>query len=167
MMTMISNTCLLLSFQEVLSNLPLKTAAPESLNRNLHGDRHARIISVIHVVTISVVVDVDVVVQIPVWSPIFRPWIENRYPVSVVVKARSAARENQLQSSQPEIMTASEINSEAIVGYSIAVIASALAPIAVLGLPRSRTVLREISSHLFAMLRVAVIRADGALKRTA
>lgn len=82
---------------------------------------------------------VDVVGFIPVIRPICRPGIEHRNPIAVVLEARIPVVDHKRESVDSKRVSASEVDAIAGGGDTVGVIAAALSPTAVVGLPVSRS----------------------------
>jgi hypothetical protein len=63
----------------------------EPLERNADCNAGTGIPTVIHVVAVVYVGDVNVVIVVPVGSPVIRPWINRAEPVAVVLEAGISA----------------------------------------------------------------------------
>src|SRR5271157_2792882 len=62
----------------------LSTPLPRDVDRN----RDVRIPAVVQVVAVVDVGNINVVVVIPVISPVFRPWVNETDPIALILKAR-------------------------------------------------------------------------------
>ena len=104
---------------------------------DIYGDRDpvAGISAVIHVIAAFVIVNVDVIVFVPVIRPIFRPGVEDAEPKTVILKAGKSAVCFHGKTVDPEPVVGTEVAAEMILGNTVAVVAAALLPGAVLGPP--------------------------------
>jgi len=109
--------------------------------------------AVIHVVPIAGVIDIYVVGFVPRRRPRFRPRINERHPIAVVLKARIPAYEDHRQAADAEEVIAPEVASEAVFGNPVAVIAAALTSSTVVVIPRTGARLDETAAHLPLVLR--------------
>jgi len=135
---------------------PLPHGAPRpsaQLERNRDGDWVVRVIAVIQIVPIPGVVKIHIVGLVPVLPPAFRPRIDNRDPVSVILEARLSSDKDQGKAVDAEEVVMPEKEPEAAVGNPVAVIAAALAPALVFVLPRTGARLPKACVHLLLMLR--------------
>ena len=111
------------------------TIAPVRLHRDADCNANARVALVVEVVAVVDIADVDLVVVVPVVTPVGRPRVNDAQPVAVVLETRIAANHHERQALDPEPMIRSEIPAEAVVGNPIAVISAALLPGAMIRLP--------------------------------
>ena len=84
-----------------------------------------------HIVAVIPVIHVDIVVVVPVIRPIFRPRVEERYPVTLVLEAWISAINHEGAAGDPKPMLRAEIAAIAVLRNPIAVIAATLLPGAV------------------------------------
>src|SRR5579872_4457483 len=110
--------------------------ARQILKRDGDRDPDAGVVAVIQVIPVGVI-EIDIVGLIPRRGPRFRPWIDERNPVAVVLETRIASYKEQRKAADPEEMVGAEIEFEAIVGNPVPVIAAALLPGAVVSVPRT------------------------------
>jgi hypothetical protein len=93
------------------------------------------IASVVQVVAVVDIGDVNVVVVIPVVPPIFRPWVNETDPIALILEAGESANNNKGPVVNPEPMVTTKVSTVAVVGDSVAVVTSALLPVAVVRVP--------------------------------
>jgi hypothetical protein len=105
------------------------------LQRDVDGNSLAGISPVIEVVTVVDVVDVNVVVVVPVVSPVLRPWVNGADPVALVLKTRVSAYNQERKAVDAKAVARAKVSAVPVVGNAIALIAAALPPVAVVGLP--------------------------------
>jgi len=126
--------------------------AVTDLVRNRNGDWVVRVIAVVQIVPIPGVVKIHIVGLVPVIPPAFRPRIDNRDPVSVILEARLSSDEDQGKTVDAEEVVVPEEEPEADVGDPVAVIAAALVPALMFILPRTGARLPESCVYLLLML---------------
>jgi hypothetical protein len=105
------------------------------LQRNADGNSGAGIPAVEQVIAVVDIHDIDVIVVVPVIPPIFRPWVNETEPIAAVLEAGISAHNQEWQSVDAEPMVWPKVSTEPVVRDAIAVIATALLPSAVLGIP--------------------------------
>jgi hypothetical protein len=118
--------------------------------------------AVIYVVPIVGVINIYVVGFVPRRRPRFRPRINERHPIAVVLKARIPAYEDRRKAVDAEEVVTPEVEPEAVFRNSIAVIAAALTPTVVFVIPRTGARLAEPAAHLPLVLWDAT-RVDAAI----
>jgi hypothetical protein len=113
--------------------------APPHVGALHHGDgdgeSSARIPGVVHVVSAVGILHVDVVVLIPVVRPGFRPRVNETKPEAFVLEARKTADKYHGLAVDAEPVRRTEVAVVAVVRNAVAVVAAALLPVAVLGMP--------------------------------
>jgi hypothetical protein len=117
--------------------------------------------AVVQVVPIVLVIDVHVVALVPVIPPVPRPLVGERDPVAVILEAGVPAYEDHREAVHAEVVVASPVAPEAVVGDAVAVIAAPLTPRAVVVAPVRGTILGaglvEAAVHLLLVLRDAAL----------
>jgi hypothetical protein len=108
--------------------------------------------AVIYVVPIAGVIDIYVVGFVPRRGPRFRPRINERNPIAVVLEARISAYEEHRKAVDAEEVLTPEVEPEAVFRNSVAVVAAALLPGAVFVIPRTGARLDETAVHLSLVL---------------
>ena len=93
--------------------------------------------SIEEVIPIVDVGDVDIVSVVPIVRPIFRPRINGTEPIPAVLKAWISSNDQKGESVDAEPMFWPKVSPKAIVGNTVAVVAAALLPVAVVGIPVS------------------------------
>jgi hypothetical protein len=93
------------------------------------------IATVVKIVAVVRVGDVHVVVVVPVVGPVFRPWINEAEPESAVLETWIPANHHYGVTVDAERMTRAEVAIVPVLGNAVALVATALPPVAVLGLP--------------------------------
>jgi hypothetical protein len=105
------------------------------LERDVDRNSLAGISAVVHVVAIVDVVDIDVVVVVPVISPGLRPGVDGADPIALVLEARVSAHDQEGEGIDAESVARPKVSAVAVVRNAITVVAPALLPGAVIGLP--------------------------------
>jgi len=118
------------------------------LERDRDCDPDAWVHAVIYVVPVVGVIDINVVGFVPVRSPRFRPRINERNPIAVVLEARISADEEHGKAVDAEEVLTPEVEPEAVIRNSVAVVAAALLPGTVFAIPRTGARLDETAAHL-------------------
>jgi hypothetical protein len=108
---------------------------PKSLQRNVDRNPRAGIPAVVKVVAIVDVVYVDIVIVIPVISPIFRPRVDGTDPVALVLEARVSPYNPKGKSIDAEPMAGPKVSAVAVVRDAVAVVAATLLPGTMVRLP--------------------------------
>jgi len=126
----------------------LKKPPCSLLERNGHRDSNAGVHAIIEVVPIAGVVKIYIVGFVPSRRPRFRPRINKRHPIAVVLEARIPAYEEQRKPADAEEVVTPEVVPKAVIRNSVAAIAAALLPGAVIVIPRTRARLDETAAHL-------------------
>jgi hypothetical protein len=132
------------------------------LERDTDCDPDAGVHAVIYVVPIVGVINIYVVGFVPRRRPRFRPRIDKRNPIAVVLEARIPAHEDRRKAVDAEEVVTPEVEPEAIIRNSVAVVAATLTPTAVVVIPRSGPRLAETAAHLPLVLWDAA-RVDTAI----
>jgi hypothetical protein len=116
----------------------------------IHGDRDSIvwIPAVVQVIAVIRVDDVHVVVVVPIVGPVFRPRVHETEPEAAILEARIAAVQLKRIAVDAEPMILPKMATIAIIGNAVAVIATALLPIAMFGLPVVRPMLLPHFSSL-------------------
>jgi len=107
----------------------------EALERDVDSNSGVRIAAVVYVVAVVHVSDINVVVVVPVVSPVFWPRVNRADPVAVVLEAGISTYDQEGQAADSEAMIGTEVSAIAIIRDAVAVVAAALLPIAVVGIP--------------------------------
>ena len=104
---------------------------------HIHGDRDSilGIPAVVQVIAVIRVDDVHVVVVVPIVGPVFWPWVHETEPKAAVLEARIAAIQLHRIAVDAEPMILPKVATIAVIWNAVAVIAAALLPVAVFGLP--------------------------------
>src|ERR1019366_8612703 len=106
-----------------------------SLHRNADGDADARISLVVHVVPIVLIHNINVVTFVPVVSPIARPRVNQAKPKAVVLEAREPANDHIGLAVDDEPVVRTKVAIVTVVRDTVAVVAAALLPRAMVRLP--------------------------------
>jgi len=115
--------------------------------------------AVVHVVAIVDVRHVNVVVVVPVFSPVFGPRVNRTDPVTVVLEAGISAYNQKWQAADSETVIRTKVSAVTILRNTVAVVAAALLPGAVVSVPVLRAVLPPCTLLHAMLLR----RAPSAL----
>lgn len=135
---------------------PAVEALPSiALERNRDCNPHAGVLAVVYVVPIIAVIDIDIVGFVPIWRPVFRPWIDKRDPITVVLEARVTAYKEHRKAADAEEVFTPEVAPETVFRNAVAVVTAALLPTAVISIPRAGARLGEAAAHLLLVLRDA------------
>lgn len=105
-----------------------QAALPIGLHRDADRDPDAWVSPIVHIVAVAPVINVDVVVVVPVVRPVFRPRVEERNPVPLVLEARVSSIDHEGKSVDPKPMLRPKVTAIPIGRNSIAVITAALLP---------------------------------------
>ena len=90
---------------------------------------------VVKVIAVVDVGDINVVVVIPVISPIFRPWVNETNPKALILEARIPAYNQEGSSVDAEPMVRPKVSTEPVIRDAVAMVAATLLPVAVVGVP--------------------------------
>jgi hypothetical protein len=108
--------------------------------RNTDCEPSARISTVLQVVSAVVELYVAVIVLIPIACPVFRPRVNDAEPIPIGLESRISAVKLYGVAVHSKRMIRAEIERETVVRDPVAVVAAALPPVAVVGLPAARAV---------------------------
>jgi len=107
----------------------------EPLKRDVDCNSFAGIPPIVEVVTVVDVVDVDVVVVVPVVPPVFRPRVDGADPIALVLEAWVSAYNQEGKAVDAEAVARAKVSAVPVVGNAVTLVAAALLPVAVVGLP--------------------------------
>jgi len=105
------------------------------LHRNADCKSDIGIPAVVHVVAVVSIDDINVVVVVPVISPVFRPRVKGTDPITLVLEARVSPHNLKGKAVDTKPMVLPEVSAEAVVRDAVAAIPAALLPSAVVGIP--------------------------------
>src|SRR5579859_7741544 len=111
------------------------------LTRDADRDAHTGISAVEQVIAVIDIADIHVIAVVPVISPFAGPRIHKADPVTAVLKAGVSANGHEGEATNTKAMLRSKVSAVTILRDPIPVVAAALLPGAVIGLPVVRTVL--------------------------
>lgn len=105
------------------------------LHREADRDPNVGIPAVVQVVAVLNIDDINVIVVVPVTSPVFRPGVNGSDPIATVLETRVSANNQERQATDSEIMVWSKVSTIAVVRNAVAVVAATLLPSAVIRIP--------------------------------
>ena len=79
--------------------------------------------------------DINIIVVVPVVSPVFRPRVNGSDPIATVLEARVSADDHEGETIDSESMFLTKVSAETIVRNAITAVAATLLPSAVIGIP--------------------------------
>jgi hypothetical protein len=113
-----------------------RSIAPHALlHRDADRDPNTWVASVVQVIAVVDIADIDLVIVVPVVAPVGRPRVNDTQPVAVVLEARIPANHDEGQALNTETMVRAEITAKTVVRNAISVVATALLPCAMVRLP--------------------------------
>ncbi len=121
--------------------LLLKLHQVEPLHRNVDRNSHTWIPAVEQVIAVVNVGDVNVVVVVPIISPIVRPRVNHTEPIALVLEPGISAYDQKRESVDAESMVWTKVATETVLRDVVSVIATTLLPVAVVGVPVVRAML--------------------------
>jgi hypothetical protein len=101
----------------------------------------AGISTVVQVISVVGVRDIDVVVVVPVVRPIFRPWVDETEPIACILETGIAANYYYGMAVNSEHMIPTKGIVETVVRDTVAVVTATVLPGTMLGLPVARSML--------------------------
>jgi hypothetical protein len=105
------------------------------LHRDADRNSNVGIPAVEEIVAVIDIGDVDVVGVVPVIRPVSWPWVNHAEPIAVVLEAGISAHNEEGETVNAEPVVLTKISAEAIVRNAVAVVATTLLPVAVVGIP--------------------------------
>ena len=116
---------------------PLPAVVPRYNLLKRDTDRNSRvgIPAVVHVIAIIDIGDINVVVVVPVISPVFRPRVNRTDPIALVLEAWVSPYNHERQRVDSKSMIPSKVSAVAVVRNAVAAIATTLLPGAMVGVP--------------------------------
>ena len=106
-----------------------------NLKRDADRNSGVGIPAVVHVIAVVNIGDINVVVVVPVISPVFRPRVNRTDPVAFVLEARVSAHHLEWQSVDAKPMFLTKVSAVAVFRDAVAAIPAALLPSAMVGIP--------------------------------
>jgi hypothetical protein len=134
--------------------------SPSLIQIHVDCDSIPGMLTVVHVIAVSGVVDVHVIVVVPIVRPVFRPWVNDTEPKAAILEPGVPTRKNYWETVKPEPVNLAEGVTETVVGNTVTVVAASLLPPAVLGLPAPRAILKPHATPVTFLDKVQV-DADG------
>ena len=117
---------------------PLPKLQPgRSLHRYADRNPDVGIAAIEQVIAVVDVRDIDVVSVVPVIPPVFWPWVNEADPIAAVLEAGISAHNEEREAGDAEAMILTKVSAETVIRNAVAVVASALLPSAVVGVPAS------------------------------
>jgi hypothetical protein len=112
-------------------------AAPSyiPLHRDADCNSDIGIPAVVHVVAVVGIDDINVVVVVPVISPILRPRVKGTDPIATVLEARVSAHNFEGKAVDAKSMVLTKVSAETVIRDAIAAIPATLLPSAMVGVP--------------------------------
>jgi hypothetical protein len=129
---------------------------PCLVHKNGDCDSIPGIPTVVHVIAVPGVIDIHIIVVVPVVWPVFWPRVNNAEPEAAVLKAGIPANHHHGVAVDAEHVIRTKVPTITVLWNPVAVVAAALLPGAVLGLPVMRTITLP-SDPLFASVPVLLL----------
>jgi len=107
----------------------------DALHRNADRNSDVRIPAVVHVIAVIGVDNIDIVVVVPVISPVFRPGVNRTDPIALVLKAGISTHNQERKAGDAELVILTKVSTITVVRNAIAVVAPPLLPCTVVGVP--------------------------------
>jgi hypothetical protein len=105
------------------------------LHRDADCNSDIGIPAVVHVVAAVSIDNINVVVVVPVVSPVFRPRVKGTDPITTVLEARVSAHNLEGEAVDAKPMVLTKVSAETFVRDAVASIPATLLPGAVIGVP--------------------------------
>ncbi len=118
-----------------------RSSPVELLHRDTDRHSGARIPAVIQVIAAIGVNDINVVGVVPIVAPVFWPWVNGTEPIALVLEPGKSAHNQEGKARDAEAVIAAKVPAETVVRDVITMVAPALLPGAVVGLPVARAML--------------------------
>ena len=118
-----------------------------------------RIPTVVKVIPVVDVIDVNIIGLVPGAPPVFWIWVNETEPIAIELEARIPAYYHEWEAVDPKIVTSTTVAVEIAVWDSVAMIAASLMPIAVLRLPVVSTMLLP-DNPLIALLGTLLLLSE-------
>jgi hypothetical protein len=128
-----ANTVLYCSFCEDFRNEHLMQVEAD-------GNAIAGISAVVQIISVSVVIYIHVIAVVPIACPVFRPRVNQTKPKPAVPEAAMPANKHHGKIVHAEPVILAIVGTETVIRNAVAVVAAALLPGAVIGLPVTRTI---------------------------
>jgi hypothetical protein len=104
------------------------------------------------IIPIAAVIDVNVVGLVPGWAPVFRIGVHHREPAASVLEARVVAFIAEGKAVDAEEVVVAVVDTEVIVGYTVAAVAAACSPAAMFVVPMTGATLLPDTILLGALI---------------
>jgi hypothetical protein len=118
-----------------------RSSPVELLHRDTDGNSGRRIPAVIQVIAAIGVNDINVVGVVPIVAPVFWPWVNGTEPIPLILEPGKSAHNQEGKARDAESVIAAKVPAETVVRNVITMVAPALLPGAVVGLPVARAML--------------------------
>jgi hypothetical protein len=99
-------------------------------------------LTVVQVIPVPGVIDINVVVLVPNVRPVFRPRVHNAEPIAAVLESWVPTRKHYRKAVDAEPVIPAEGATETVIGNAIAPVAATLLPSAMFGIPSAGAVLQ-------------------------
>jgi hypothetical protein len=96
------------------------------LHRDADRNSDAGIPLVVKVIAVVDVGDIDIVVVIPIVSPVFRPGVNETDPIALILEAWVSANNQEGQAVDVESVVRTKVSTEMVAGDTVAVVAATL-----------------------------------------
>jgi hypothetical protein len=106
-----------------------------TLQRDVDRNSLAGIPAVVQVIAVVDIVDVNVIVVVPVVSPGSRPRINRTDPIALILETRVSAYDQEREGVDAKPVARPKVSTVTVVRNAVATVATALLPVAVVGLP--------------------------------
>ena len=120
------------------------------------GNSNAGIPWVVQIISAIGIVNIHIIVFVPVVWPVFWPRVKDTEPKAAVLEARIPANNYQREAVDVEPVTLTKVATITVIRNTVAVVAAALLPGAVIGLPVICAVLLPYAS-LFSLLHTLTL----------
>ena len=105
------------------------------LHRDADCNSDIGIPAVVHVVAVVGIDNINVVVVVPVISPVFRPRVKGADPITLILEARVSPHNLKGKAVDTKPVVLPKVSAVAVVRDTVAAIPAALLPVAMVGIP--------------------------------